>query len=209
MTNINLLEDVALASNSLGALTELGQRMYDLEKEIEQIEITLKKKKQEYKIISEEELPDLMSELNSQAFALGNGQGVYLHEFMSHSLPTKTAIVRQKDEGLKNELMVRRQKCFQWLRENQAESLIKNTVKINFDRKEDEQCRQFTKEISDRGINYSLEETVNSKTLSNHFDGMLKEGKELPTDLFKIYTGSVGKFCNADDVKKIIKKGKL
>ena len=101
MTNINLLEDVAPASNSLGALTELGQRMYDLEKEIEQIEITLKKKKQEYKIISEEELPDLMSELNSQAFALGNGQGVYLHEFMSHSLPTKTAIVRQKDEGLK------------------------------------------------------------------------------------------------------------
>ena len=209
MTNINLLEDVAPASNSLGALTELGQRMYDLEKEIEQIEITLKKKKQEYKIISEEELPDLMSELNSQAFALGNGQGVYLHEFMSHSLPTKTAIVRQKDEGLKNELMVRRQKCFQWLRENTAESLIKNTVKVNFDRKEDEQCRQFTKEISDRGINYSLEETVNSKTLSNHFDGMLKEGKELPTDLFKIYTGSVGKFCNADDVKKIIKKGKL
>ena len=53
MTNINLLEDVAPASNSLGALTELGQRMYDLEKEIEQIEITLKKKKQEYKIISE------------------------------------------------------------------------------------------------------------------------------------------------------------
>ena len=42
MTNINLLEDVAPASNSLGALTELGQRMYDLEKEIEQIEITLK-----------------------------------------------------------------------------------------------------------------------------------------------------------------------
>ncbi len=35
------------------------------------------------------------------------------------------------------------------------------------------------------------------------------EGRELPTDLFKIYTGSVGKFCNADDVKKIIKKGKL
>ena len=64
---------------------------------------------------------------------------------MSQFLPTKTAIVRQKDEGLKNELMVRRQKCFQWLRENQAESLIKNTVKINFDRKEDEQCRQFTK----------------------------------------------------------------
>ena len=130
MTNINLLEDVAPASNSLGALTELGQRMYDLEKEIEQIEITLKKKKQEYKIISEEELPDLMSELNSQAFALGNGQGVYLHEFMSHSLPTKTAITRQKDESAKNELMVRRQKCFDWLRDNKADSLIKNTVKV-------------------------------------------------------------------------------
>ena len=28
-------------------------------------------------------------------------------------------------------------------------------------------------------------------------------------DLFKIYTGSVGKFCNADDVKKIIIKGKI
>ena len=209
MTNINLLEDVAPASNSLGALTELGQKMYDLEKEIEQIEITLKKKKQEYKIISEEELPDLMSELNSQAFALGNGQGVYLHEFMSHSLPTKTAITRQKDESAKNELMVRRQKCFDWLRDNKADSLIKNTVKVNFDKKEDQKCKEFTKEIAERGIDYSLEETVNSRTLTNHFDTMLKEGKELPTDLFKIYTGSVGKFCSADDVKKIILKGKI
>ena len=128
---------------------------------------------------------------------------------MSHSLPTKTAITRQKDESAKNELMVRRQKCFEWLRDNKADSLIKNTVKVNFDKKEDQKCKEFTKEIAERGIDYSLEETVNSRTLTNHFDTMLKEGKELPTDLFKIYTGSVGKFCSADDVKKIILKGKI
>ena len=44
---INLLEDVAPASNSLGAITEMAQNMFDLEIEINNLEELLKQKKAE------------------------------------------------------------------------------------------------------------------------------------------------------------------
>ena len=46
---INPLDDVAPASNSLGAITDMGQRMYDLQEEIKQLEDLLKKKKLDLK----------------------------------------------------------------------------------------------------------------------------------------------------------------
>ena len=39
---IDLLEDVAPASNELGAVTDMAQKMYDLENEIANIEELLK-----------------------------------------------------------------------------------------------------------------------------------------------------------------------
>ena len=61
---INPLDDVAPASNSLGAITDMGQRMYDLLKEIKDLEDLLKKKKWDFANLAEHELPDLMQELN-------------------------------------------------------------------------------------------------------------------------------------------------
>ena len=42
---INLLDDVAPASNSLGAVTDMGQRMHDMMYEIAELEDLLKEKK--------------------------------------------------------------------------------------------------------------------------------------------------------------------
>ena len=47
MSDIDLLEDVAPASNELGAVTDMAQRMFDLEDEISDLEELLKSKKQD------------------------------------------------------------------------------------------------------------------------------------------------------------------
>ena len=45
--SINLLDDVAPASNELGAIADMAQQMYDLQTEIIQAEESLKRKKQD------------------------------------------------------------------------------------------------------------------------------------------------------------------
>ena len=46
MTDIDLLEDVTPASNEIGVITDLAQKMYSLEDEITALEEQLKKAKQ-------------------------------------------------------------------------------------------------------------------------------------------------------------------
>ena len=42
MSEINLLDDVAPASNELGAISDMAQQMYDLQEEIMKLELSLK-----------------------------------------------------------------------------------------------------------------------------------------------------------------------
>ena len=193
---INLLEDVAPASNSLGAITEVGQRMFDLTVEIEQLEERLREKKWELRKISEEELPDLMQELNVKDFTLGNGAKLEVREFTSHSIPTKTSINHRKEEDAKNELILRRKACFNWLKENNAGNLIKNGIKVTFQKGQDKECDAFTKDILSKGYEFEREIGVSYPQLNGHFKDLMADGKKLPTDLFKIYTGRVAKIKN-------------
>ena len=88
---INLLDDVAPASNSLGAVSDLAQTMFDTEKEIEDLEKLLKEKKQNLTKLAEQDLPDLMQELNMKDFTLNNGAKVEIQDIASGSIPSATS----------------------------------------------------------------------------------------------------------------------
>ena len=166
--SINLLDDVAPASNELGAITDMAQQMYDLQTEIIQDEESLKRKKQDLTKLAEQDLPDLMQELNIKDFTLNNGAKVKVDRM---------------------EMEIRQQHCFDWLRENNAGDLIKNNVEVQFGRTEDKECDIFAKELRDRKLFYKRAIGVHPAQLTAFIKEMLSEGKSIPHDLFKIYTG--------------------
>ena len=98
MTDIDLLEDVTPASNEIGVITDLAQKMYSLEDEIAALEEQLKQRKQDLKVLAEETIPDTMHELNLKDFTLRNGAKITIKEFIKASIPTQSAIDRAKDE---------------------------------------------------------------------------------------------------------------
>ena len=163
---IDLLEDVAPASNTLGAVTALGQRMFDLEEEIKQLEEKLKQKKQNLNTLAEQELPDLMQELNVRDFTLNNGYNCTIQEITSGSIPSTSAIQKAKGEK-RSELETRQQQCFDWLRANNAGDLIKNGVEVQFGRDEDKACNDFTKSLRDGNRLYKRSVGVHYATLNN------------------------------------------
>ena len=186
--SINLLDDVAPASNELGAIADMAQQMYDLQTEIIQAEESLKRKKQDLTKLAEQSLPDLMQELNIKDFTLNNGAKIKVEDIVSASIPRAGSIERAKGTD-RIELQVRQDQCFDWLRANNGGDLIKNNVEVQFGRAEDNECDNFTMELRDRSIFYKRSTGVHPAQLTAYIKEMLSEGKSIPHDLFKIYTG--------------------
>ena len=189
MTDIDLLEDVAPASNELGAMTDMAQRMYDLQNEITQLEETLKSKTQVLTKLAENDIPDLMQELNMKKFTLINGSEISIEDFLSASVPSQGAIDRAKELDQKAELKVRQQQCFNWLRANDGAHLIKSNVEVQFGREEDEKCNEFAKELDDKKLFYRRAIGVHSGSLKTYLNKRIEAGKDVDHELFRIYSG--------------------
>jgi hypothetical protein len=185
---IDLLEDVAPASNELGAVADMANQMLELQNEINRLEESLKQKKQDLTKLAEQDLPDLMQELNVRDFTLSNGAKVEVNDIVSGSVPSGGAIDRAKGDD-KVAMEIRQQQCFDWLRDNGAGDLIKSNVEVQFGRNEDDACNAFAEELRDRQIYYKRSVGVHPSSLNSYIKERMGEGKSVPHDLFKIYSG--------------------
>ena len=189
---IDLLDDVVPASNEIGAVADMASRMLNLQEEISRSEEALKQKRQDLTKLAEQDLPDLMMELNIKDFTLSNGAKVEVNDIISGSVPAAGAIDRAKGDD-KVDLEMRQENCFDWLRANGAGDLIKSNVEVQFGRDEDDACNTFIDELQDRHIYYKRANAVHPGTLNSFIKERLSEGKEVPHDLFRIYTGRKAK----------------
>ena len=185
---IDLLDDVAPASNEIGAIADMASQLLEVENEINRLEEALKQRKQDLTKLAEQDLPDLMQELNIKDFTLSNGAKVEIKELISGSVPSGGAIDRAKGDD-KVSLEIRQQQCFDWLRDNGAGDLIKSNVEVQFGRDEDDDCNAFTEELRDRQIYYKRVVAVHPGTLNSFIKERMSEGKEVPHDLFRVFTG--------------------
>ena len=186
---IDLLEDVAPSSNSIGAVADMAQQMFDLEKEIEDLTELLKQKKQNLTKLAEQDLPDLMQELNLKDFTLKNGAKVEVKEVISGSVPSQGAIDRAKEEDKRVELQMLQQQCFDWLRANGGGDLIKSNVEVQFGKDEDKACNDFTKRLREENLYFKRAVGVHPATLNKYLQERLGEGKDVPLEMFRVYTG--------------------
>ena len=168
---IDLLEDVAPSSNSIGAVADMAQQMFDLEREISDLTEVLKQKKQNLTKLAEQDLPDLMQELNVKDFTLNNGAKVEVQDVTSGSIPSAGAIQKAKGDD-KAELEMRQQQCFDWLRANKAGDLIKSNVEVQFGRDEDQACNNFTDELRERNLFYRRAVGVHHGSLNSLFESV-------------------------------------
>ena len=188
MTKINLLEDVAPTSNEIGACSELAERQIKLEDEVSRLEEQLKLAKQNLRQVSEIDLPELMNTLNVKEFKLNDGTKVSVNDVVSGSTPSNGAIDRAKGE-LKQELIQRKDSGYTYLRSNKAEALISNNYVVQFPTGEDKKALEFEKILNDKELSFANKSEVNPRRLNSWLKEQIANGKEVPYDVFKIFTG--------------------
>ena len=125
---IDFEKDVSIdvKDDALKDISELSQKLVDLEEESAMLEKALKKVKENARKISEEIIPEKMNEMNLTSLSLKDGSKLEVVPAIYASIPSK-----YKEEA------------FDWLRDQGHGDLIKNQLSASFGRGEDEKAEDF------------------------------------------------------------------
>ena len=166
--------------NSLSSVSDLGKQAILLEKDIEDLEVTLAEKKEALRNLTEERIPDALKEIGMSKFEMTDGSIVEVKPFYSASIPAD-----------------RRGEAYEWLRAHGYDDIIKNTVSVQFGRGEDDAAGELINVIRKQGLLPDQAEKIESQTLKAWVREMVEQGTEFPTELFGAYTGFKAKIKRA------------
>lgn len=157
-------------TDKVKSISELCNRLLDLQEQARRIEDNLKSKNDEIRVLSEQEIPNLMQEAGVSEFKLADGSSVSVKPFYAAKIP-----VSKTDEA------------FQWLTGNGYGDLIKNTVSLNFGKSEDNVANSLVEDLKSKGHNVSQKKKVEPQTLKAFVKEAIQNGQNVPMDLFGVY----------------------
>jgi hypothetical protein len=194
MPEINILDDVLQSTDSsssqLKAITSWGHALQVYDANIASLETKLKELKAERLRVAVEVLPDIMASVGLSNFRMTDGYTIDIKPFVDASLPSKEAIEKAKSAEERQELVERKQRAFDYLREHNAESLIKTVVKVDFAKGANiTGLMNMLKRWSKLVKTASFDETVHASTLKSYAKEQIEAGTPLPSDVFAVHTG--------------------
>ena len=145
----------------------------NLEDEIANAEKSVSKLKEQAKVLSQFEIPEMMEKMHITKLKLKDGEAVEIKRFYS------AAILPEHQE-----------KAFQWLRENDLGDIIKNDITVTFGRGEDNKAAEYASLAQGQGYEPVQKIGVHPQTLKAVGRERFESGREMPSDLFKTYAGN-------------------
>jgi len=196
INDINVLDD--LKTGDVNRIIMKAREMYRLELDIEKLEGQLKEKKKAHKFISTEELPAIMAEeVCVDVLPFDNGWCLKVKPVISSSIPSQSAINKEKDLDLKAGLEIRRESAFNWLEENNADSIISNKLQIDIPKSvSGAQHVQHIVDLANTfGISVEREKKVHPSTLNSYIKEQLNkdDGLDIPFETFGVFDGKQAK----------------
>ena len=154
-------------------LSELCTRLLELQKQITKCEDNIKKLRNEERLLSENEIPNLMQQAGISSLKLIDGSSVSFKPEYYAKIP-----VSKTDEA------------FDWLSSNGHGDLIKNEVSLKFGRSEDNVANSIVEDLKSKGHNVSQKKKVEPMSLKAFVREQIQSGQKLPMDLFGVYVSN-------------------
>ena len=159
--------------NELSVVSNLANKQLQVGSELAELEGAVKAKKEELRLISEQELPDAMQAAGLNEIVLSSGEKISIGEFYSAHISKANQEV-----------------AYEWLVSNGHEGLIKNEVLMKFGRDESEIVEQTVSALQSRGLSPEVRQSVHPSTLKAFVREQLTSGNDIPTEPFGIYIGT-------------------
>lgn len=165
-------EDTRPGDNSLAALRALAVSCKEAELRVQQLEIDLAKAKEEYELLADRQLPELMDELGIPSFETKDGLKISIKETVRASMGRSDA---------------EKARALDWLDRNGFGAIVKRTVEVPFSRDSQQDAEELANELVESGYEASFSRKVESSTLRAFIVERLQAGEEVPMDLFKVF----------------------
>lgn len=165
-------------TGDLSEITELGKALKKLDDDIIDAEIAISKLKEQRRTIAEEHIPELMNKYGLKLIQLDDDTKIKVSDFVD---------ARIKDPAT----------AFDWLRETNNDSIIKNTITIALDRGDDGVAEEITNKLKrEYGIDADRKIAIHHATLKSFCRDALDNpelAETLPREAFGIYEGQRAK----------------
>ena len=136
------------------------------------LEENLKECKKNLMKLTDEDLPQLLTELGMSSFKMADGSSVEIKKTYGASIP-----------------VANRTQAYQWLRDNGFGDIVKNVVACNFGMGEDNEADRFFEMARDKGFVPDKKTEVHSSTLRAFVKERVENGDEFPMELFGAFVG--------------------
>lgn len=166
------------AVDSLVQIRQLGEELQCIARKISNLMLEANELSSRQKTISEQLLPDLMTQAGLTELKLADGTVVRLEEVVYASFPP------EEDP--------RRGDVVAYMRQRGAANLIKNSLVI--DKGYDEVVQKIEDDLVELGVPFRSSETVHPQTFGKFVREQAKEDPEFPKETFKLYEGWKVKF---------------
>lgn len=171
-------EEVQPRDINMSELTQLADELDSLEAQIAEKEMELSVLKQARKTISEDSLPTLMEQAGVDTLKLTNGRKIEIKDFVD---------ARITDPNV----------AFQWLRETDNESIIKNEINVSLGRGDDAVAQDIIQTLKEQyEVDAAVKVGVHNMTLKAFCRDALDNpelAETLPKKAFGIYQGKRAK----------------
>jgi len=168
----NDADALKVSDESVSGLANLAKRAKVLEREIEDLQASLKEKEDSYRLLTENTIPEAMTQAGMRKFVMEDGSMIDIKPFYGASIPK-----------------ARQAEAFQWLRKHGFDDIIKNTVSVRFGRGEDELCARLLNLLGQQGYPADQSEKIEPQTLKAWVKERVERGQEFPTELFGAFIG--------------------
>jgi hypothetical protein len=161
-----------LKDDDIQGISNLAKRAKEIAAEVADLEAVLKERKNSFKKLTEEAIPEALAQTGMTGFMMEDGSRIEVKPFYSASIP-----------------VARRAEAYEWLREHGMDDIIKNTVSVRFGRGEDELCARLLELLGMQGYPAEQAEKVEPMTLKAWAKEQVERGNEIPMELFGVFIG--------------------
>lgn len=177
IAEIDGIDTSGVEADDLAILKQLGDTLNELDNKVLLAEAEVSMLKATRKQVAEELIPDLMNKVGLKLVQLENGTKIKVDEFVD---------ARIKDANI----------AFEWLRETNNESIIKNQISVSLDRGDDDKAQEVIQLLKENDVEADLKITVHNQTLKAFCRDALDNpelAESLPREAFGIYQGKRAK----------------
>lgn len=187
-----------MSAETMEEIFELVSKMQVIAGRIEKGNELLKELNEAYDKISKVDLPELMNSAQLSEIVVPGNQVLKIKPIIKASLPTMAGINKARGEK-KIELQNRLDDGLEWLRDNDADGMIKQTFSADLGKDNDYAGIALMEHAAQLKVSADVSESVHSQTLSAYVREQIQseDGKPIPMDTFAVFSGSVAEVKQA------------